>query len=193
MLMAKLSVYNAGFSQAAELVSDDFDEIQKLMDRIGVHFGYWQSRPALEGYPSQDQILEYYQKDIERIRADHGYSAADIVRIDPKAPDAEAIRQAQVREHTHLEDEVRGVISGFGLFNIRHQDRVFSLVCAQREIIRIPAGTAHWFECCGGSTYTALRVFNSPDAWLVDYSRNQTHTHFAHLSEDLEAWGVAAE
>lgn len=191
--MAKLSVYNTDFSHMPELVTEDFDDVKRLMENIGVTIDHWDEKPSLPGYPSQEEILDYYSDDIERFRAGLDQDFADVVRIDPRCPDAELIRQEQLREHCHPEDETRAFIEGCGMFNIRYKDRVFSLVVETHEVVRIPAETPHWFDCGPGGAYTAIRLFNSHDAWLAAYTDDQTHSRFEHLEASLPEMAMAAE
>src|SRR5688572_8022738 len=63
-----------------------------------------------------------YEKQLDSIKAHGGYIRQDEVALRPDTPNLEAICAKFLPEHRHSEDEVRFVLEGAGVFDIRSRD-----------------------------------------------------------------------
>src|SRR5881394_4075976 len=59
---------------------------------------------------------------IDKIKAEQGYVYEDVVELGPATADLDAICTKFDKEHLHTADEVRLVLSGAGIFDIRDLD-----------------------------------------------------------------------
>ena len=76
-------------------------------------------------------------------------------------------------EHWHDEDEVRFIIEGRGVFHVHPPGQpVFAVEVGPGDLIRVPAGTHHWFDLCADRRIRAIRLFQDPAGWAPHY----THT-----------------
>ncbi|KLD61908.1 cupin, partial [Luteibacter rhizovicinus DSM 16549] len=65
---------------------------------------------------TQDEVIEAYRADIDRLMAENGYRSVDVISLKPDNPDRATFRQKFLNEHTHSEDEVRFFVAGAGQF-----------------------------------------------------------------------------
>src|SRR4051812_31127021 len=63
-----------------------------------------------------------YQKDLDRIKTTYKYSTQDIVELTPQTQNLDVILAKFDKEHLHTDDEVRFVLAGSGIFDIRAHD-----------------------------------------------------------------------
>jgi len=47
---------------------------------------------------------------------------------------------------------------------------VFAVVCEAADLISVPAGTRHWFDMGPRPSFTALRLFVSPEGWVARFT-----------------------
>jgi 1,2-dihydroxy-3-keto-5-methylthiopentene dioxygenase len=83
---------------------------------------------------------------VQQVHAEHGWSEVDDVRRSANRPqdEAEVVREAD--EHCHLEDEVRLLVEGQGLYDIRDREEQWIRIWVRPgDWIAIPARRYHRF------------------------------------------------
>lgn len=111
-----------------------------------------------------------YQPTMDRLKQDRGYIEQDIVELRPDTPNLEAICQKFDDEHLHDEDEVRFVLEGEGVFDIRSQDdRWMRVVVEVGDLIVVPAKRYHRFELTEHRTIRCVRLFQDVSGWVPHY------------------------
>lgn len=107
---------------------------------------------------------------IETIKREHGYVDEDFVELGPQTPNLEAICAKFDKEHFHTEDEVRFVVEGAGIFDVRDEgDRWIRIEVEQGDIIVIPANTHHRFYLTEQKHIRCMRLFANHDGWAPIY------------------------
>lgn len=107
---------------------------------------------------------------IETIKREHGYVDEDFVELGPQTPNLEAICAKFDKEHSHTEDEVRFVVEGAGIFDVRDEgDRWIRIEVEQGDIIVIPANTHHRFYLTEQKHIRCMRLFANHDGWAPIY------------------------
>ncbi len=115
--MTHLRVYDeAGGAPLAD--TRDPGAIAAALAPVGVRFEQWPSRP-LAADAEQDEVLEAFAPEVERLKAEKGYRSVDVIRMVPDHPEKGALRAKFLSEHRHSEDEVRFFVEGEGLFTLR--------------------------------------------------------------------------
>lgn len=166
---------------AALLDTTDYPRIQAALSAVGVQLERWEAAAELPPEASQEDILAAYQSDIDRLVAEAGYQSWDVVSMVPDHPDKAAFRSKFLEEHTHAEDEVRFFVRGQGLFTLHINGQVFELLCEKGDLIRVPAGTRHWFDMGPNPAFTAIRLFNNPEGWIAQFTGDDIAQHFSRL------------
>ena len=119
---------------------------------------------------------------IARFQAAEGYSTVDAIRMHPEHPERVMLRDKFLAEHIHTEDEVRFFVEGQGLFCLHINAEVMTLICEQGDLIRVPAGTRHWFDMGSKPTFCALRFFNNSEGWVATFTGDPIAERFPGLS-----------
>ncbi|HET8850350.1 MAG TPA: cupin [Marinobacter sp.] len=167
--MTTLSIFNQHTPDTAHTVTEEPSEIREALAARGVHFDRWQTR-ELPAEASAEQILAAYADEVQALKNQWGFQAADVVSLTPDNPQKEAFRQKFLDEHTHSEDEVRFFVRGQGLFYLHFGDQVYALMCQKNDLISVPDGTRHWFDMGPEPSFTCIRLFSNPDGWVASFT-----------------------
>lgn len=175
--MTRLRIYPLGDGDAPLIDTRDAGEIAEALAPIGVRFEQWPSRP-LPADADQKSVLEAFAPEVERLKAENGYQAVDVMRVTPDHPDRIALRSKFLSEHRHSEDEVRFFVEGEGLFTLRQDENVYAVLCAAGDLISVPAGMRHWFDMGAAPGFTVIRMYVDPAGWVANYTGDSIADRF---------------
>ena len=185
--MSRLSIFpdetaaDAPDELVPQLETCDPVVIQAELGRRGIGFEQWPAQQGLPEGADQIRILEVYAEAIARVQRDGGYATVDAIRMTPDHPDREPLRRKFLEEHTHAEDEVRFFVEGCGLFVLHIGSEVLSVLCERGDLMRVPAGTRHWFDMGSQPQFCAVRWFNNPEGWVAQYTGSSIAQRFPRL------------
>jgi 1,2-dihydroxy-3-keto-5-methylthiopentene dioxygenase len=149
----------------------DPDEIRTHLAGVGIDYERWAPSSALGADPSPEELLDAYAADIERLKAEGGYTTADVIDLTPETPNLDVMLAKFSSEHAHDEDEVRLIIEGRGIFHLRPPESpVLAVEVQAGDFVRVPRGTKHWFDLCGERRIRAIRLFQDPNGWTPLYT-----------------------
>lgn len=149
----------------------DPQAITQYLASIGINYERWEPSHPVAPDAAPEEILAAYAPEIEKLKAQGGYSTADVIDVKPQTPGLEAMLAKFNREHWHDEDEVRFIIHGRGLFHIHpHQGPVLAIEVEAGDLIRVPRGTWHWFDLCADRQIRAIRLFQNRAGWTPHYT-----------------------
>ncbi|WP_428263289.1 1,2-dihydroxy-3-keto-5-methylthiopentene dioxygenase [Haliangium sp.] len=121
-------------------------------------------------YALLETAEQRYQGALDELKASHGYLKQDEVVLEPDNPNLDAICAKFADEHRHDEDEVRFVLAGVGIFDIRARDERWMRVEVEAgDLIVVPAGRYHRFFLTDAKHIRALRLFKDPAGWVPHY------------------------
>jgi len=121
----------------------DADEITDYLATIGIDYERWDNIKDVSADASDDEILDAYSDEIERLKTKGGYMTADVINVVPTTPGLDAMLNKFNKEHWHDEDEVRFIVKGHGLFHIAPKDSdVVSIEMEAGDLIRVPRNAA---------------------------------------------------
>ncbi|MBK8283981.1 MAG: cupin [Ahniella sp.] len=152
--------------------------ITRLLNDAGIRFEHWQATAPVAPGASQDEVIAAYRTDIDRLMAEEGYQAVDVVSLNPDHPQKAEFRQKFLNEHTHAEDEVRFFVGGSGLFTLHLGERVFEVLCEQGDLIGVPDGTRHWFDMGPDPYFIAIRLFTNAAGWVAQFTGDDIAARF---------------
>ncbi|MCA9543626.1 MAG: cupin domain-containing protein [Myxococcales bacterium] len=111
-----------------------------------------------------------YQGPLDALKAANGYIEQDIVQLAPDTPNLDAICAKFDKEHTHDDDEVRFVLEGEGIFDIRTtDDRMMRVVVEAGDLIVVPADRHHLFLLTEKKHIRCVRLFQDAAGWVPHY------------------------
>lgn len=123
-----------------------------------------------EGVLYQGLPLDDYQPGLDRLRSEAGYIEQDQVELLPDNPKLDEICAKFVDEHLHDDDEVRFVLEGAGVFDIRSSDdRWMRVTVESGDLIVVPAGRYHRFFLTDDKHIRCVRLFKDASGWVPKY------------------------
>ena len=113
---------------------------------------------------------EKHREFLDQVKVDRGYVAEDTVTLTAKTTDLATLLAKFDREHSHSDDEVRYVLEGSGVFDIRSQDDRWMRVAVEAgDFIIVPKGRHHLFFMDSGRNIKAIRLFRDQAGWVPTY------------------------
>lgn len=180
--MSRLTVYSSDNAAYPLFDSNNSQHISAELAKAGIRFEQWQAGALVTAHSSNEDILQAYAADIQRLKAERGYVTVDVISLSASHPDKAALRQKFLAEHTHSEDEVRFFVRGQGLFCLHIAGKVYQVLCQQNDLISVPAGTPHWFDMGSEPEFTAIRLFNNADGWVANFTGSTLASNFPLLA-----------
>ena len=157
----------------------DHQEIREFLKPFGISYEKWDVEGRIGSEATNEDILDAYAPEIERLKEQGGFVTADVINVTPETPGLDDMLAKFNKEHTHSEDEVRFTIKGSGLFHI-HPDNapVFAIQVESGDLISVPTGTQHWFDLCDDRTIRCIRLFEDMSGWTPHYVDNPVHENY---------------
>ena len=113
--------------------------------------------------------VKSYREYLDKIKSERGYITEDVVELSEQQSDYGTINDKFSREHSHSDDEVRYVLEGDGIFDIRSKDDLWiRLFVEPSDFITIPKGRNHCFQLRRGRI-KAVRLFADAAGWHPTY------------------------
>ena len=159
---------------------EDPQEIRDFLEPFGIWYEKWDVEGRIGEDATNEEILEAYAPEIERLKEKGGYVTADVINVSPAIEGLDAMLNKFNKEHTHSEDEVRFTVKGGGIFHI-HPDNgpVFAVQVESGDLINVPEGTKHWFDLCSDKTIRCIRLFLDSSGWSPHYTDSNVHENYA--------------
>jgi len=99
-----------------------------------------------EGVLYRKLPIEGFQSPLASLKRERGYVQQDEVELRPSTPGLDAICAKFEGEHFHDDDEVRFVLEGEGIFDVRSRgDRYMHILVEVGDLIVVPAARYHRF------------------------------------------------
>jgi len=110
------------------------------------------------------------QASLDALKLARGYLVQDEVQLTPDMENLEQICDKFKDEHLHTEDEVRFVVDGEGVFEIRAADESWlRIFVASGDLLVVPANLYHRFFLTDRSHIHCARLFKDPAGWVAHY------------------------
>jgi 1,2-dihydroxy-3-keto-5-methylthiopentene dioxygenase len=111
-----------------------------------------------------------YQPHLDELTKRRGYITQDEVALKPDMPNLDVVLAKFDPEHRHDDDEVRFVLEGEGVFDIRSNDeRWMRVVVEPGDLLVVPKGKNHRFELTEKKHIRCVRLFKDPAGWTAIY------------------------
>ena len=114
--------------------------------------------------------LSNFQARLDDKAQSNGYIKQDVVELTPEMQNLETILAKFDKEHLHTDDEVRLVLSGHGIFDIRSiGDRWMRIEVYPSDYISVPAHRHHRFFVMKDQHIRCVRLFKDMSGWEPVY------------------------
>jgi 1,2-dihydroxy-3-keto-5-methylthiopentene dioxygenase len=111
-----------------------------------------------------------FRASLEALKGERGYVEEDVVTLSPATPNLDTLCAQFVDEHHHDDDEVRFVLEGEGVFDIRSRDDRWMRVRVEAgDLIVVPAARHHRFMLTEQKTIRCIRLFKDRAGWVPHY------------------------
>ncbi len=153
---------------------------QTFLESHGVLYEFWDVSLADSGLRAQSTLsadeqsalIAPFSRELDRLARDYRYVSHDLIVLNPMAtPNLAELLANFEREHHHLEDEVRFIVAGEGVFTLTRQGDRFSVLVTAGDLISVPAGTRHWFTLTDLMNVKAIRLFQTREGWQAIYDQ----------------------
>ncbi len=158
---------------------EDASEINEFLAPFGIWYEQWEVDGRLPDDPTNEDILETYAPEIERLKEQGNFVTADVINVKSDTPGLDEMLAKFDKEHTHSEDEVRFTVSGSGIFYIHPEGGpVFAVQVGKGDLINVPEGTKHWFVLCDDRNIRCIRLFQDKTGWTPHYVDAPVHAGY---------------
>jgi 1,2-dihydroxy-3-keto-5-methylthiopentene dioxygenase len=158
----------------------DAQEICEFLKPFGIWYEKWDVEGRIGPEATNEQILEAYKPEVDRLKEAGGFVTADVINVSPAMPNLDAMLAKFSKEHTHSEDEVRFTVKGSGVFHIHPPGGpVFAIQVESGDLINVPKGTQHWFDLCQDRQIRCIRLFQDQSGWTPHYIENGVHEGYS--------------
>lgn len=111
-----------------------------------------------------------FQPSLDALKAERGYAEQDIVELSLETPNLEGLCAKFIDEHLHTDDEVRYVLEGEGIFDLRSKDDRWMRVTVQPgDLLVVPANLHHRFQLTSRQHIRCVRLFKDSAGWVPHY------------------------
>jgi 1,2-dihydroxy-3-keto-5-methylthiopentene dioxygenase len=176
--MTRLVVYDDNAPGVRVFDSENPAKIAPVLREINVGFERWDAPVHLAPDAQSDVILDAFRPFLDTLMGTTGAGSADVIKLTPDNPQAAALREKFLAEHTHSEPEIRFFVAGSGHFVLHENGKVYDILCEKDDLIQVPAGIKHWFDAGTSPSFTALRVFTDLSGWVAQYTGDTISNRF---------------
>lgn len=114
-----------------------------------------------------------YQPVLDELSQKRGYGTQDQVKLNKETPNLEVALKKFDGEHLHTDDEVRFVLDGEAVFDIRSNDEQWMRIVVEAgDLIVVPKGKHHRFELSPLCKVHCIRLFKDQAGWVPVYRDN---------------------
>ncbi len=140
--------------------------IGTFLEKQGVYYERWEENHTPSSYADRlllteeekAELLRIYERQIADFAKRWGYRQWDIVILSERTPD---MLQKFGSLHYHLDDEVRIVLGGGGIFTIKGADGIgyFEVTARPGDAVVVPARRPHAFRLSEQPQFIVVRLF----------------------------------
>ncbi|MFM7449189.1 MAG: 1,2-dihydroxy-3-keto-5-methylthiopentene dioxygenase [Leptolyngbyaceae cyanobacterium] len=124
----------------------------------------------------KEQVLTGLDGYFHQLQQTAAYQSRDLIVLHPATPNLDDLLAKFNRIHIHVDDEVRYILNGAGVFGFVRPDlSQVELTVEAEEYINVPAGTEHWFYLTPQSRIKAIRYFTGTVGSTPQYTGTEIH------------------
>jgi len=154
------------------------EEVKDFLRFHGIAYDAWKIPEALSPLAKKDllapeeksQVLSAFSPQLEELKTTEGYIENDMICLCPQTPQINELLSKFDKDHYHINDEVRFIFSGRGIFGFEgKKQEKFTIEVTAGDYIVIPARSWHWFTLGENRDIKAIRLFQDKSGWIPYY------------------------
>ena len=159
--MSSLTVYHQSSPEYPNKLLTHAEDIASTLAAVGVQFSQVPVQQAVTAGTASDELLAASRVQVDQLMTAHGYATAEVLSLcDERGEGSELARRLRAEQscqpaHLHY------YLAGRGLLALHIGEYVYSLLCEKGDLVRLAAGTAHWFDGGEHPRFAVLRLFDS--------------------------------
>lgn len=109
-----------------------------------------------------------YREPLAELCARRGYTSQDQVHLSVNTQNLEPLLDKFFQEHLHTDEEIRFVLEGEGIFDLRDRDdRWMRVHVVPGDLLIVPPNKYHRFALTDSMLITCKRLFQNTDGWAA--------------------------
>ncbi|MFF2480348.1 cupin domain-containing protein [Paenibacillus sp. NPDC058071] len=156
-------------------------QLRPFLEEQGVYYERWEENLTPSSFDNhllltdeeKTELLQIYENQIADFATRKGYKQWDIVILSEQTP---GMLQKFGSLHYHLDDEVRIVLGGGGVFTIKGEGDTgyFELTAHPGDVVVIPARRPHAFRLSEQPQFIVVRLFEGEAASVTFEAEDPT-------------------
>ena len=111
---------------------------------------------------------QHYLAPLTELCEQRGYVSQDQVVLNAETPNLPALLEKFFHEHLHTDEEIRFVLKGEGIFDLRDcDDRWMRVHVEPGDLLIVPPNKYHRFALAESQNITCKRLFQNQDGWAA--------------------------
>ena len=167
--MSELTIYTDHNLETPKRIREHA-EMRKILAEQGIRFEQWEASAPLTAESTQEEVLAAYREPVDALMKESGFESVDVISLHPEHPQKDVMREKFLNEHIHADDEVRFFVDGQGLFYLRFDETVMTVLCEKGDLISVPANVKHWFDMGPTPDFKCIRLFTDESGWVAQFT-----------------------
>ena len=153
-------------------------EVRDFLGKQNVLYEHWDTgklpSELQEKFVLSDEdkssIVTAFDAEIRDLAGRRGYKTWDVIALSEATPNLPELLKKFEQVHTHIEDEVRAITAGRGIFIIKGDDETgyFDVELTAGDVISVPEGQPHFFTLMDNKAIVAVRLLIEPAGWVAE-------------------------
>lgn len=157
--MSSLSVYHESFPAQPNKVLTHVEDIASTLAAAGIQFERRETLVALKPGASEDEVLAACGAQLDAWMTEFTCTHAEVISLDRRDPEKAARRDALLDEQRRDSEAVHCTLAGSLLVALHIEDYVYAIRCERHDLVRVPAGVAHWVDIGEEPHVLAISLF----------------------------------
>lgn len=181
--MSILSVYHHGMPEEPFKVLTHHEDIAATLAEVGVQLQHWQAATAIGPDSDDEALVAAYQPQLDHLMSECSHAVVQVIRLSEDRYRPGTTREQALEEYVLADDEVRLFVAGRGQFNLHVAERIYAVLCEKGDLIRIPAGTRHWFDQGEVPHLVAIRLLATAEGSTPQPTGDDIASRFPRLED----------
>ncbi|MEG5265891.1 acireductone dioxygenase [Pseudomonas sp. JDS28PS106] len=179
--MSTLFVYHVSSPQVPDKILTNREDIASTLADHGVRVSRLQVTAPVRPGASEQDVVETLRGDIDRLMAEPGHDALDVISADGGS--GAAGPDTPLQEQALAVPQTLWMVDGQGLLSLHVGDYVYAILCERHDLVSVPGGVGHWFDSGERPRLCALRMYSGLQTQSLASASDGFASRFARLDD----------